>query len=165
MRAVLGAIVIAAVAAATAVVGIPVASAGVSASTCTYTVSPTELDGAGTVQVAGVAPGTTKVGIQVDGVTVVTVESEPVTGEWGPVSVDIATTSIITIELPDNYATLPCIGNGGAEAVRVTVRGGSASLARTGSDTSRWVPIGIASLGLGIVLVAGARRRRAASRV
>ena len=162
MRAILGTIMVGVMAVATGVVAGPVASAGVTASTCTYTVSPTELDGPGPVQVAGVAPGTTEVAIQVDGVTVTTVEAAPVTGTWGPVTVDIAATSIITIALPDNYATLPCIGNGGTEAVRVRVGGASANvnLARTGSDTNRWVPIGIASLGLGIVLVVGARRRR-----
>ena len=110
---------------------------------------------------SGVAPGATQVEVQVDGVTVTTVQSAPVTGVWGPVTIAINATSAVSIALPENYATLPCIGNGGTEVVKVTVGGGSSSLPRTGaSGTGTTVRIALVVIGLGLVLVVGARRRR-----
>jgi len=119
------------------------------------------LPAAGNVEVSGVAPGSTQVEVQVDGVTVTSVKSAPVTGEWGPVSIPINATSAVSIALPENYATLPCIGNGGTEVVKVTVGGATTSLPRTGaSGTGTTVRVALVTIGLGLVLLVGARRHR-----
>jgi len=149
---------VATVAAGTAVVGAP-APVGAQSLTCTFTVTPNELANAGKVAVSGVAPGSTKVEVRVDGVTAATAQSAPVSGIWGPVSVEVTSTSTISIALPDNYATLPCIGNGGTEVVKVSV-GASVGLPRTGSDSSHTALVALAAIGVGLVLVVGARRRR-----
>jgi hypothetical protein len=137
------------------------APAGVQAVSCTYTVEPTTLPAAGTVVVSGVAPGSTQVEVQVDGVTVATVQSAPVTGVWGPVTIQINATSVVSIALSENYATLPCVGNAGTEVVKITVGGSAASLPRTGSSgTGTMVRIALVVIGVGLVLVVGAGRRR-----
>jgi hypothetical protein len=139
------------------------APAGVLAASCSYTVEPTALPAAGTVTVSGVAPGSTQVEVQVDGVTVTTVQSAPVTGAWGPVTIPIRATSAVSVALPESYATLPCIGNGGTEVVKVMVGGSSASLPRTGSSgTGTTVRVALVAIGVGFVLVVGAGRRRRA---
>ena len=162
MRKILVALTMGTLISASALVAMGTAApAGVQALSCSYTVEPTTLPAAGTVDVSGVAPGATQVEVQVDGVTVITVESAPVTGVWGPVTIPISATSSISSALPENYATLPCIGNGGTEVVKVTVGGGSASLPRTGgSGTGTTVRIALVVIGVGLVLVVGARRRR-----
>lgn len=162
MRKILVAITMGTMLAASAVVALGTAApAGVQALSCSYTVEPTTLAAAGTVEVSGVAPGATQVEVQVDGVTVATAQSAPVTGVWGPVTIAINATSAVSIALPENYATLPCIGNGGTEVVKVTVGTGTTSLPRTGaSGTGTMVRVALVVIGLGLVLVVGARRRR-----
>ncbi len=162
MRKILRAVTLGTLLAAWALVALGTAApAGVQALSCSYTVEPTALAAPGTVDVSGVAPGATQVEVQVDGVNVTTVQSSPVTGVWGPVTIAINATSAVSIALPENYATLPCIGNGGTEVVKVNVGGGSSSLPRTGaSGTGTTVRIALVVIGVGLVLVVGARRRR-----
>jgi LPXTG-motif cell wall-anchored protein len=131
--------------------------AGAQALTCTFTLSTTTLDGPGTVQVSGTAPASTELRILVDGVTVATVTTDPVTGAFGPVAVQITTTSTVSIALPVNYATLPCTGVGNVEVERAPQ---VVSLPRTGSDTSQYVLAALAAIGVGLVLVVATKRRR-----
>lgn len=146
----------------TGVLGAVAAPAGAQAQSCTFIVSPVSLPSAGTAEVSGVAPGTTSVDILVDGRRVATVQSAPVTGAWGPVRIAISATSTVSIALPETYATLPCIGNGGNEVVTVSVGTTSKPLAFTGSATSRTVLFALAVIGVGSVLLVSARRRRTA---
>jgi LPXTG-motif cell wall-anchored protein len=131
--------------------------AGAQPLTCTFTLSTTTIDEPGTVQVSGTAPASTEVRILVDGVIVATVTTDPVTGAFGPVPVQITTTSTVSIALPDSYATLPCTGVGRVEVVRASQ---VARLPRTGSDTSQYVLAALAAIGVGLVLVVATKRRQ-----
>jgi LPXTG-motif cell wall-anchored protein len=128
--------------------------------TCTFTVTPTTVTIPQNVTVSGTAPGTTQVVILRNGTAYTTVQSDPVTGAFGPVQVLIETSpTTIAIQLPDPpYGDLPCIGNGAGETVQVAAA--ATALPRTGSDTSPYVLTAVALIGVGAALVIGARRRR-----
>jgi LPXTG-motif cell wall-anchored protein len=135
---------------------------------CAFTVTPTTVTPGQSVTVSGTAPGTTQVTILLNGVPApgaspsATVLSDPVTGAFGPVTVPItqAGTNQISIQLPVNYASLVCVGNGGTDVVEVLANAASQALPRTGSDTSTYVLVGVVLVGVGAALVVGARRRR-----
>lgn len=137
-------------------------SAGAQPLTCTFTVSATVLATGGPVDVSGTAPPSTQVSVFLDGVLAATTTSAPVTGAWGPVPVTVTATSAISVSIAPTYGTTPCIGIAGEQVEVVRVAGATASLPRTGSDTGQTVAAAAALVGVGLVLLVGARRRRAA---
>jgi len=138
-----------------AVVAAP-AGAGVSVGpgSCSFTLSATTLTAPGPVSVSGTAPASTIVTVNVDGKPVATTTSDSVTGKWGPVTVDIAASSTVSITLPAVYATIPCVGVGAVEVSPATI-----SLPRTGSNTVQYVFAAAALIAVGAVLLIAARRR------
>ena len=89
MRKFLGTLGVAALVAAGAVAAVAApAGAQTTPLTCTFTVNPTTNVAVGqSVTVQGTAPGTTQVTILRNGSPFTTVESNPVTGAFGPVQV------------------------------------------------------------------------------
>lgn len=163
MRKLLASMTLAATAAlgAVALVGSAAPAGAQTPIVCTFLVSSTDLAATGPVSVSGTAPGSTLVTVLLDGVPQGSDTSDAATGAWGPIAVNIpAGGGQISIQLPQVYAELPCIGNGGADVVRVLVETATQALPRTGSETRQYVFLGSALLAIGLVLFVGAKRRR-----
>ncbi|GMU78165.1 MAG: hypothetical protein AMXMBFR46_09600 [Acidimicrobiia bacterium] len=135
--------------------------------TCGYTVGPTRLPpGGGFVTVSGTGPGSSVARIFVDGQLRVTTPTAPGTGFFSA-QVFITGSSEISVAL-DDYPNTPCIGTGGSGSGQVPgisdvvlSRGG---LAHTGaSGVERGVLLGLAAIGLGLVIVTAVRRRTGAA--
>jgi LPXTG-motif cell wall-anchored protein len=124
--------------------------------TCEFTLSTTSLpQNGGPVQISGTAPADTTVHILVNNVEVASAHSAQVTGAWGPLTIQITTTSTIAVSIALDYPATPCVG-----PASVSVAAAVAALPRTGSnDTKPFVLAGITLLVVGAALVIAARRR------
>jgi LPXTG-motif cell wall-anchored protein len=124
--------------------------------TCSYQLSATQLAaGGGSVEVTGIAPADTDVHVLVNGVDQLPpAHSNAVTGAFSK-TVNITTTSTISVTLGANYLTTVCTG-----PASVSVEAATAALPRTGSnETKPFVLVGATILIVGVALVLAARRR------
>lgn len=148
-------------------VGTSAAPSGAGGFTCTFEVTPATLPPAGGIlSVVGNAPGTGLVQIYYDPVGAPTpflvVGNVPTDAVTGAFSANFfVTVSGEVLVAVDDYGELPCIGVAGTD---VTRPGGNTTgrLPTTGaSHVTTYLLIGLAALSMGLVLVAGARRRNA----